>query len=378
MIDANLVERCITPISAAYPVGIDLRTDTAMHSRYYQIKDRRNAARDLERRQAQGENTDERADWNTIAQLCAETLTDTAKDLEVASWLVESLVRLEGVSGFVTGFTILSGLLERYWETIYPLADEEGNEIRLASLFSLNGLEYEGTLVRPIYHIPITQGSSIGPFALWQYQQALENSKLTNAAVIERRQAQGSIFINAIQIAINESATEFYQQLQHDLQTAKQIFTRYNTILAEKCGQEASPQARISAALDDFSDHLRFILKDSIHQNQLTEPLSPSTHAKQDHNLASATLAVIPGSNSIGLATWSGELTNREQALQLLGVVANYFRQTEPQSALPYVLERAQQLGRLSFPELLKELVNDDGARAAAYKLMGVTMANGT
>jgi type VI secretion system protein ImpA len=377
VIEINLIERCLAPISAEQPVGIDLRTDTAMNSRYYQIKDRRNTARDIERRQAQGETTDERADWQSIAELCSETLTDTAKDLEVASWLIESLVRLQGVLGFVTGFTILSGLLEKYWETVYPLVDEDGNETRLASLCSLNGLEYEGTLLRPIYHIPITQGNSTGPFALWQYQQALENSKLTDAAAIERRQAQGSIFINAIQIAINESTTEFYQQLQTDLQNAKQIFARYNTILVEKCGQEAPPQARISAALDDFADHLRFILKDSIHENPIKQPLSPSTNLAQNNNLVVTNLAVMSASSNVDSAVWSSELTNREQALQMLGLVASYFRKTEPQSALPYVLDRAQQLGRLSFPELLKELVNDEGARAAAYKLMGVTMVNG-
>ena len=68
-------------------------------------------------------------------------------------------------------------------------------------------------------------------------------------------------------------------------------------------------------------------------------------------------------------------LANRDDALQQLGQLAHFFRETEPQSPLPYLLERAQQLGRLSFPELLRELVNDEGARSAAYKLMGVEVS---
>ena len=48
------IEQCLAPISDEHPVGHDLRNDQSMDALYYQMKDVRNAARDLERRQAMG------------------------------------------------------------------------------------------------------------------------------------------------------------------------------------------------------------------------------------------------------------------------------------------------------------------------------------
>lgn len=370
MIENTLIEQCLRPIATGSPVGIDLRTDTSLNSRYYQLKDRRNAVRDLERRHAQGENADERADWETIAKLCVETLIKYSKDLEVASWLVEALLRREGLKGLTAGFSILSGLITNYWDILYPLPDVEDPQSRLGALINLNGTEYEGTLIRPLYHVLVTQGNSVGPFALWQYQQALENAKLTNSAAIERRKAEGSVFLASIQVAVQETPMIFYETLQHDLKNAKEVFSHYNQLMTNQCGNNAPPQTRINNALDDFADHLRFILKDSIHEQPL-RAAQPTTIQLADNKTSPVEVITSDGS-------MPNELNNREHALKMLGAIASYFRQTEPQSILPYMLERAQQLGRLSFPELLKELINDDSARLAAYKLMGVKMAEET
>ncbi len=372
MIDQKMIERCIAPITVEQPVGADLRTNTALHARYYQMKDCRNAARDLERRQAQGESIDERADWKGLAKLCVETLSTTTKDLEVASWLVEALLRLQGLAGMGAGFTILSAMIKNYWETIYPLPDEDGLITRLAPLISLNGDEYEGTLIRPIYHVLLTQGQTTGPFALWQYQQALDNTKLTDTIIIERRKAQGSVFMSSIQTAVNESTAEFYQKLQQDHRTVQQVFAEYNVLLTKYCAEQAPPQTRILSVLDEFGDYLRFIIKDSTHQDILHSVVPVTVNSAIEDVLTLSSTSLALESDEKGGTMLSGELNNREQALQLLGNIAAYFRKTEPQSPLPYVLERAQQLGRLSFPELLRELVNDEAARSAAYKLMGL------
>jgi type VI secretion system protein ImpA len=363
------IEQCLKPINADNKVGHDLRNDQSMDALYYQMKDVRNAARDLESRQAMGQDLDERADWNSLAKLCIQALSEQSKDLEVASWLVEAMLRLNGFDGMAKSLQLMMQLVEQYWGDVYPLPDEEGIETRLAPIVSLNGDDFDGTLINPIGHVAITEGNSCGPFALWQYQQAIDNAKITDKNVIKKKREEGSIFLDQIEISVAESSSTFYQTLSQDLQSAKQTFLELNTLLADKCGNHTPPQAKIVQALENFSDHIRFITKNTA----FAQPVIAIAVDKAETQTAEDIEAVNVVTTS---ATNIGSLVNRDDALQQIGQLAHFFRQTQPQSPLPYLLERAQQLGRLSFPELLRELVSDDGARSAAYKLMGVEMSD--
>ena len=210
-----------------------------------------------------GQDLDERANWSQLATLCIQALSEQSKDLEVAAWLVEAMLRLNGFAGMASAFQLMNGLIEQYWQTLYPLPDEEGIETRLIPVVSLNGDDFDGTLINPIGHVAITQGSSCGPFALWQYQQAIDNAKVTDKKSIEKKREQGSVFMDQIETAVAESSTDFYQQLSQDLLNAQQSFLDLNTLLAEKCGKHSPPQAKILQALENFSDHIRFITKNT-------------------------------------------------------------------------------------------------------------------
>ena len=368
-----LAKKYSEPVNNTSAVGVNLRDDHSVNALYFEIKDARTAARDIERQQAMGTVTEESPRWDKVVTLCLQALETKTKDLEIATWLTEALLRERGFAGLTEGLTLLTTLCEQYWDTIFPLPDEEGLETRLAPLVSLNGDDYEGTLLRPISHVAITAGSSVGPFALWQYQQAIENTKLTDKQVIEKRKQQGSVFLEQILIAVQESSPQFYQQLQADLQSSHQALSQLHHILEERCENESPPISKIVQALDDFADHIRFILKDapftlpSVNDRQAEKTSEKETVRAMDTVLASND---APMMNTV-MATGT-RLNTREDALDLLSELADFFRKSEPQSPLPFLLERAQHLGRMSFPELLQELVSDDGARNAAYELMGV------
>jgi type VI secretion system protein ImpA len=62
----------------------------------------------------------------------------------------------------------------------------------------------------------------------------------------------------------------------------------------------------------------------------------------------------------------------REDMLKELGRIADYFRRTEPHSPLAYTLEEAVRRGRLTWPELLEEVVPDSGVRGAILVMLGI------
>jgi type VI secretion system protein ImpA len=67
-----------------------------------------------------------------------------------------------------------------------------------------------------------------------------------------------------------------------------------------------------------------------------------------------------------------GEIASREDALRMLEQVARWFRRTEPHSPLAYTLEEAVRRGRMTLPELLAELMPDEGTRSAFLSSLGI------
>ncbi len=65
-------------------------------------------------------------------------------------------------------------------------------------------------------------------------------------------------------------------------------------------------------------------------------------------------------------------LASREEALRSLAMIAEFFRRTEPLSPLSYTLQEAVRRARMSWPELLAEIVPDTGLRAQILISLGI------
>jgi type VI secretion system protein ImpA len=65
-------------------------------------------------------------------------------------------------------------------------------------------------------------------------------------------------------------------------------------------------------------------------------------------------------------------MASREDALRVLGEIANFFRRTEPHSPISYTLDEAVRRGRLSWPELLQEVVADLNTRNGILNMLGI------
>src|ERR1035438_6965835 len=84
------IEALLQPISDSHPCGADLRN----HPIFIQIREARRQEENL----AQGvwEHDVKEADYPLALKLSNEALTKRGKDLQVAAWTTEALLRLEG------------------------------------------------------------------------------------------------------------------------------------------------------------------------------------------------------------------------------------------------------------------------------------------
>ena len=164
------------PIKGSLATGIDPREDVSPQSAYYRLKDQRMLARNEERNAIIEEESIllHSGLWRVFLEEVPDVLSNQAKDLEFVAWLIEALTRLYGFRGMGIGYELATGLVDTYWDDIYPMPDEDGMETRISSLIGLNGIESEGTLIFPIASIPLTEMGIDQAFAYWEYQQAID------------------------------------------------------------------------------------------------------------------------------------------------------------------------------------------------------------
>jgi type VI secretion system protein ImpA len=353
----------LAPIEGDNPAGMDLRTDTSPSSAYYAIKDARNAARTAERQISKGEEGVSPPDWAPVVRRGSEVLAGKTKDLEVVAYMIEALVRLEGFPGLRDGFRLARELMERFWDGLYPLPDEEGLPTRLAPLVGLNGEDEEGTLIAPINNVPLTDGEEPGPFAYHHYQQASALAQVADEEARNKRIARGATTLEMYAKSVAATRPAFFGALLEDIGQAQQEFAQLAAVLDDKCGSNAPPTSYIRNALATCLETLKNTAKDRI------PVASADGEAAPEEGEATAEGRAAPAA---GAARGDGALRTREDALRTLIKVAEFFRSTEPHTPVSYALEQAVRWGRMSLPDLLTELIPDESARAQLFKQVGI------
>ncbi len=94
---------------------------------YDKIKEARR--RDEEIPQGDWQLETKKADYVQVIKLAVEALSRKSKDLQLAAWLSEALLRQEGIGAFVGGLDLLRGLLETYWDGVYPELEDGDAEL---------------------------------------------------------------------------------------------------------------------------------------------------------------------------------------------------------------------------------------------------------
>ncbi len=356
-------EALLTPIEGENAAGENLRDDASPTSVYYQVKDARSAARAAERNMEMDEEPSGFLDeWRTILELSPDVIATRSKDLEIAAWLTEALLRAHGFAGLRDGFRLMHGMVENFWDDLYPLEDEDGLETKVAPVTGLNGDGGDGTLIQPIRKVLITQGGSDVPYAFWQYEQAGELAKVADE---EKRQARidaGALTMEQMTRAVAETPTGFYSELMSDLNACMEEFAKLNALLDEKCGMDAPPASNIRNLLQGIHDEVGFLAKDKL----LTD--APAEESAGDGEAVPAGTAVAGGA---GPAV-PGAINSREDAFNTLLKVAEFFRRTEPHSTLSYTLEEMVRRARMPLSDLLVELIPDEEARRGFLMRAGI------
>ncbi|VAW56163.1 Uncharacterized protein ImpA, partial [hydrothermal vent metagenome] len=354
------------PISEENPAGIDIREDSSPTSIYYAIKDARKSARAAERSNMfDGDNSEADTQWHKVSELAPQIIQNQTKDLEIASWYTEALIRQHGMNGLKNGFQLIHGLVSQYWDSLYPMPDEDGIETRVAPLIGLNGEGAEGVLITPIRNVYITEGTDPGPFNFWMYQQTLDIEKIADNTTKKNKTDKLGFSLEDINQNVTQSSVDFFINLCDNISISIETYRSISHILDENCGaHESPPTSNIINILEECLGTVKHLGKDKI---PVEVEIIPDN--EQDE-------IAYSGEPSGQTKTTVGPIKNRNDAFKKLTELSDFFRKTEPHSPISYILERAVTWGEMPLNDLIKELIPDTTARDIYGSLTGIKTEN--
>ena len=353
------VDDLILPISEELKTGVDPRSDISPTSTYYLLKDVRNNARANERKALIDEESVASiiAEWKPILDEVPNTLKNSCKDLEFTAWYIEALCRKYGFKGLAFGFRLATQLIELYWDTLFPMPDDDDLSERISPIIGLNGIDGPGALIAPIKAIFITDGNEA--YSTWQYEQACNIDRLDSDKQ-QKKITAGAISLSDVERSISETKKDFYLDINQDIESAIQEFSLLSIALDNAMLGEPQPTSYIRNALEQSSIAIKHIAKDILAINiEVEETLAEDE--KVDGEKLKSTFSVV-----------NEQVNSREQALKKLDEIAKFFRKTEPHSPMSYAIEQVVRWSGLSLPDLLQELIVDGDARNGFFKLSGI------
>src|SRR5262249_29112275 len=122
------LEALLAPIPGANPAG-----EALIYAETYDLlKDARRAEDVLE--QGEWKREIKTANWPAVIEIATDALATKTKDLQIAAWLVEALVKQHRFPGLRDGLRLLCGLQEQFWESLYPEIEDGDLEARVLTM----------------------------------------------------------------------------------------------------------------------------------------------------------------------------------------------------------------------------------------------------
>jgi type VI secretion system protein ImpA len=334
-------DELLNPIEGPNPSGANLRYDPL----YDKIKE----ARREEAQPPPGMTEQDRkvSDNAQVIRLTTELLTSKTKDLQLAAWLTEASLKQKGFSGLKDGLALCCGLVEKFWDSIYPEIEDGDAESRGAPL-GFVGLKLD----IPVKLIPVVEKAKYG---VLDYQQSKEvgyedqikgdEAKKKRAALIKEGKLSPELFDRAFE----ETPKKFYAQAEKDLDSCLENLARLRKTCDEKFGNEGPTFGPLQTALE-ASRHLihGFLQKKREKEPDPVEPVAAAEAAPGAEGEVAAPDGAAPVRTGVLISVdGSSEPADRIEAIKKVAEAAAYLRRREPQSPASYLMLRGLRWGEL-------------------------------
>lgn len=346
------VETLIAPLAGEAPVGENLQYSGL----YDEVREARRNEESLE--QGEWKRETKVADWDKVETLTSEALATKTKDVQIAAWLAEALTRNHGFAGARDGLKIARGLLENFWDTLYPEIDEgdfEGRANNFAFMDKQVALALRET---PIVGTPeafnFLDFEDAQKFDIPENIDSLDSTEQERiSALREQATTEGRTTTEAWRKAKAATRRAFYETTLATLNETWEEFTQLDRVMDEKFANQTPGLGALKKSLEDVRNLVERITK----EKRVSEPdaIDPSAASADAGANGNAEVLQAGAAFSAG-----GAIRSRQEALRRLGEIADFFRQTEPHSPVSYLVQRAVRWGQMPLENWLQDVIKDE------------------
>ncbi|WP_255992273.1 type VI secretion system protein TssA [Chitinolyticbacter albus] len=353
------LEALLAPISTDRPAGDDL----GYSPMFDQIREARRAD-DPALSQGDWAASVKTAEWGKVRQMCEEALRTQSKDLQLAVWYVEALTKQEGYAGAAFGLKLITGLLERYWEALYPELDLDDLDERVGKLEWMNT-----QLGQALRQVPLTSPQQGGyDWYRWQESREVENLGLRDSESRERAIAEGKLSGDAFDKSARDSGLAWFQKLVDGLATARAAYTELDAASDERFGHSAPSLSDVRESLNVCNEVVQRLFE----QYGGGRPAGATSAPAETAVLNDVPTAGAPVSATSPQFQSAGPINGRAEAVRQLREVARYFRNHEPHSPVALLAERAAKWAEMPLEDWLQTVIKDDSTLGQLKELLDI------
>ncbi len=333
-----LPDDLLNPIEGPNPSGANLR--------YNPVYDKIKEARREEDQPPPGMTERDRkvADNAQVIKLTTDALTTKTKDLQLAAWLTEAWLKQKGFGGLRDGLAVCHGLVEKFWETVYPEIEDGDVQARGAPLGFL------GTKLEiPLKLVPVVEKAKYG---FLDHQQSREvgyedqaksdDAKKKRAVAIK----EGKLAPEVFDAAFEETPKKFYAQAEKDLDASLLLVRQ----LQDSCDPKFVDEGPSFGPLRSALEATRHLIHGFLQKKREKEPDPVEPVAVEAGTEGAAGEAGAPGQVRVGVlitVEGSSEPPDRIEAISKIAEAAAFLRRREPKSPASYLMLRGLRWGEL-------------------------------
>ena len=337
----------LEPIPGENPSGQNLRSAPV----YDKIKEARR--QDDELPQGAWQHERKVADYGQVIKLAQDTIATQSKDLQLAVWLCEALIKKEGIAGFREGIELCTGLVGRFWDTLYPAAEDGDLEDRAIVLDFL-----PKKMPPAIKSLPLCDGG----YDWFQYTQSRKVQYEDQAKSKEEKTArekalkEGRLAPELFDKAFVETPKAFYANFEKQIDSTLESIKALDGICQEKMHDDAPGLS----PLKDGIAEVRQVIHSLLQKKRETEPdpveeappvpeeaLAAAAGAEGGETQQATGFVSGSGMNALFALRSAAEPPGRQEAIAGVAAAAAYLRKQEPFSPAPYLMLRGLRWGEL-------------------------------
>ncbi|GGB84060.1 type VI secretion system protein TssA [Pseudoduganella buxea] len=348
------IDQLLVPISATRAGGEDLSFSS-------EVDAIASARREDDPALEQGEWKEalKEADWPFVASHCERLIRSRSKDLRLAVWLAEAHAKTRHFRGLGDGYTLLAGLCERFWDSLHPAPEDGDNELRIGNLCWL--LSRSPQLVK---EIPVTEdgGVALADFEAARRRAAQPGPEVDDDDPWGQPARAAGPGIDELDARRRRNSPRFNATLLADAQYCLASLQALERAVDARLGADGPVFGPAREALQHAIDFIGLLAPDAV----------------PDHPAIAEGIAgpARTGTERAG-AKHDGGISSRQQALEQLRRVAEYFHRAEPHSPVGYLADKAAAWGAMPLHEWLHSVVTDRAQMALLDELLGIEQLRG-